>query len=212
MSNIQFAQEIGLNLLQINAVQLNIEKPYTWASGWNSPIYCDNRRILSYPKIRNKVLTGMTLLAKQHFPDADCIAGVATAGIPHGVLIAEKLDLPFVYIRSAAKEHGLSRLIEGEIMPKAKVLVVEDLISTGKSSLKAVETIRNAGFEVVGLIAVFTYGFAIAERAFSDANCLYYTLSNYEALLDAALNENIFDEKQVQLLKKWRENPENWLK
>jgi len=211
MSNIQFAQEIGLNLLQINAVQLNLDQPFTWASGWKSPIYCDNRRVLSHPKLRSKIITGLNLLAKQHFADADCIAGVATAGIPHGALIADKLDLPFVYVRSSAKEHGLGRMIEGEIPANAKVLLVEDLISTGKSSLKAVEAIRDAGFEVVGLIAVFTYGFEIAERAFAAANCPFYTLSNYDALIDAALEEGIFNKNQVEILKKWSKNPEKWL-
>lgn len=210
MSNIQFAKEIALNLLQIDAIKLNVHKPFTWASGIQSPIYCDNRKALSHVDLRNKIVTGLTFLAKVHFAQSACVAGVATAGIPHGALLADRLNLPFAYVRSSAKEHGLTKLIEGDIKEDAPVLVVEDLISTGMSSLKAVQTLRDEGFKVAGLVAIFDYGFESTKKVFEDSNCLYVTLTNYNSLLEAAAENEMFTTEELKKLHKWRENPHEW--
>jgi orotate phosphoribosyltransferase len=198
-------------LLQSKAIKLEPAKPFTWASGWKSPIYCDNRITLSYPMIRNAIRDALTELIKSDFPDASVIAGVATGAIAQGVLVAQELNLPFAYVRSTPKKHGMENLIEGEVRPKQKVVVVEDLISTGSSSLMAVEALRNAGAEVLGMVAIFTYGFQTAEDNFKNANCKLLTLTNYEHLLDVAVPEGYINSSQVSLLKEWRKDPSKWM-
>lgn len=199
----KIAQEIARYLLQINAIKLSPQSPFTWASGIQSPIYCDNRIVLSYPDIRNFVKQSFVETARQ-FSDVDMIAGVATAGIPHGMLLADALGLPFVYVRSKAKGHGRQNLIEGQLKPDAKVLVVEDLISTGGSCLKAVEALRQEGVEVRGVLAIFSYGFDAARRAFEAADCPFQTLSNYEVLIEEAVQMGYVEGADVELLKRWR--------
>jgi orotate phosphoribosyltransferase len=201
---------VAEKLLQINAVKLNIQNPFTWASGWKSPIYCDNRKILSYPHVRDFIKSEMTNAVFTEFPDADVIAGVATAGIPHGALIADLLSLPFIYVRSKPKEHGMGNQIEGVLEPGQKVVVIEDLISTGKSSMEAVEAIKAAGGEVIGLCSVFTYGFDIASQLFEKAGIKIVSLSNYNALLELSLAKNTINETDLEHLKQWRENPSVW--
>lgn len=201
---------IAEKLLQINAVKLNPQNPFTWASGWKSPIYCDNRKILSYPHVRDYIKSEMTNAIFTEFPDADVIAGVATAGIPWGVLVADLLSLPFVYVRSKPKEHGMGNQIEGVLNAGQKVVVIEDLISTGKSSLEAVKAIQEAQGEVVGLCSVFTYEFSISQQIFAAENIKTISLSNYSSLIDIALEKKIISEEEVTLLKLWRENPSEW--
>jgi orotate phosphoribosyltransferase len=201
---------VAEKLLQINAVKLNTQNPFTWASGWKSPIYCDNRKILSYPHVRDFIKSEMTNAVFSEFPDAQVIAGVATAGIPHGALIADLLSLPFIYVRSKPKEHGMGNQIEGVLEAGQKVVVIEDLISTGKSSMEAVVAIQAAGGEVIGLTSVFTYGFQLAEQVFSDAGIKTLSLSNYNSLIEVAVLKNIITENDVDLLKQWRENPSEW--
>ena len=200
---------IANHLLQIKAIKLSPQKPFTWASGIQSPIYCDNRIITSYPEVRRFVIDCFAEKAKA-FEPFQAIAGVATGGISHGVLLAERLNLPFIYVRSQAKEHGRQNLIEGELPEGAKVLVIEDLISTGGSSLTAVEALRSGGLDVVGLIAIFTYGFEQSLTAFREAGCKMDTLSNYNALLEEAVQTNYIQPDELQTLKKWRENPKGW--
>ena len=197
-------------LLQIKAIKLQASNPFTWASGWKSPIYCDNRVTLSYPPVRTYIRQRLSELIHDQFSTVDVIAGVATAGIPQGVLVAQELGLPFVYVRSAAKDHGMNNLIEGEIQAGQRVVVVEDLISTGKSSLKAVDALRNAGAEVVGMVSIFTYGFDVATENFKQANCVLHSLSNYNDLIDQALLSGSISEKDVEELKAWREDPSHW--
>ncbi len=201
---------IAEKLLQINAVKLNPQNPFTWASGWKSPIYCDNRKILSYSHVRDYIKSEMTNAIFTEFPDADVIAGVATAGIPWGVLVADLLSLPFIYVRSKPKEHGMGNQIEGVLNAGQKVVVIEDLISTGKSSLEAVKAIQEAQGEVVGLCSVFTYEFPISQQIFAAENIKTLSLSNYSSLIDIALEKNIISEEEVTLLKSWRENPSEW--
>lgn len=201
---------VAEKLLQINAVKLNPQNPFTWASGWRSPIYCDNRKILSYPHIRDFIKSELTNAVFTEFPDAEVIAGVATAGIPHGALIADLLSLPFIYVRSKPKEHGMGNQIEGVLEQGKKVVVIEDLISTGKSSMEAVVAIQAAGGEVIGLASVFTYGFTLAEKVFSDAGIKTLSLSNYNALTEVALQKNMIQADEMQLLQQWRENPAEW--
>ena len=203
-------QAVADKLLQIQAVKLSPNAPFTWASGWKSPIYCDNRRILSHPHIRDFVKSELTNMVFTQFPDADLIAGVATAGIPHGALVADLLSLPFVYVRSKPKEHGMGNQIEGEIKVGQKAVVIEDLISTGKSSMEAVVALQAAGIEVVGLCSIFTYGFPQAEKVFSDAGIKTMSLSNYSALIDTAVQRQMIDANQVALLSEWREHPDTW--
>lgn len=202
------AAQIARHLLQIKAIKLSPQNPFTWASGMQSPIYCDNRIILSYPSIRKEVIQGLAQMAGKY--EFDKIAGVATAGIAHGALLAEKLDQPFIYVRSKAKAHGRQNLIEGEVKGNEKVLVVEDLISTGGSSIKAVEAVRAAGCEVVGVLAIFTYGFDKAKDAFDQANCPFETLTNYTTLINEALSSDYINELDSALLIKWRKNPNDW--
>ncbi len=201
---------IAEKLLQINAVKLNPQNPFTWASGWNSPIYCDNRKILSYPHVRDYIKSEMTNAIFTEFPDADVIAGVATAGIPWGVLVADLLSLPFIYVRSKPKEHGMGNQIEGVLNAGQKVVVIEDLISTGKSSLEAVKAIQEAQGEVIGLCSVFTYEFPISQKIFEAENIKTLSLSNYSSLIDIALEKKIISDEEVTLLKSWRENPSEW--
>jgi len=201
---------IAEKLLQINAVKLNPQNPFTWASGWKSPIYCDNRKILSYAHVRDYIKSEMTNAVFTEFPDAEVIAGVATAGIPWGALVADLLSLPFIYVRSKPKEHGMGNQIEGVLHAGQKVVVIEDLISTGKSSLEAVKAIQEAQGEVVGLCSVFTYEFPIAQQIFSAENIKTLSLSNYSSLIDIALEKKIISDDEVTLLKSWRENPSEW--
>ena len=197
-------------LLNVKAIKLQPTNPFTWASGWKSPFYCDNRKTLSYPDLRSFVKIETSRLIMEQFPEAEAVAGVATGAIPQGAMVADTLNLPFVYVRSKPKDHGLENLIEGELKPGTKVVVVEDLISTGGSSLKAVEAIRNYGCEVVGMVASSTYGFDVAEKAFSDANVKLVTLTNYEAVVAQALSTGYIKEEEVELLNQWRKNPSQW--
>ena len=198
-------------LLKISAIILQVDNPFTWASGWNSPIYTDNRKTLSYPDIRSFIKVELTRLILENFKDAEVVAGVATGAIAQGALVADLLGLPFVYIRSTPKDHGLENLIEGNLRPGQKVVVIEDLISTGKSSLKAVEAVRAAGAEVIGMAALFTYGFPVAEENFRKAGVKLLTLSNYNAMIEAALATNYIKDSDVDTLKEWRQDPANWV-
>lgn len=198
-------------LLQSKAIKLEPAKPFTWASGWKSPIYCDNRITLSYPQIRNAIRDALTDLIKKNFPEATVIAGVATGAIAQGALVAQELNLPFAYVRSAPKKHGMENLIEGEVQPNQKVVVVEDLISTGSSSLMAVEALRKAGAEVLGMVAIFTYGFDTAVENFKSAGCKLITITDYEQLLEIAVPEGYITASQLGLLKEWRKNPASWM-
>ncbi len=200
---------ISQNLLQIKAIKLNLQNPFTWASGMRSPIYCDNRVTLSYPEVRNNIKNGLATLAKS-FGEIDMVSGVATAGIAHGALLADTLGLPFSYVRSAPKSHGRQNQIEGEIFSESKILVVEDLISTGGSSLEAVEILREHGHQVIGVIAIFDYQFDIAQNNFANSNCVYKTLSHYSALLQEALSSGYIDAEEAQILALWSQDPKNW--
>ena len=197
-------------LMQIQALKLNLETPFTWTSGWKSPVYCDNRKLLSFPHVRDYVKSELANTILENFEDADVLAGVATAGIPHGALAADLLRLPFSYVRSKPKGHGLGNQIEGVITPGQKVVVVEDLVSTGKSSLEAVEALRAAGAEVVGLVALFTYGFPEATAAFEKAGVPLVTISNYEALMEVAISQGIVKEEDKSTLQEWRTSPSTW--
>lgn len=197
-------------LLHINAIKLQPSNPFTWASGWKSPFYCDNRKTLSYPALRSFVKIELTRVIQESFQDVDAIAGVATGAIPQGALVADLLNLPFVYVRSTPKDHGLENMIEGELRPGMKVVVVEDLVSTGKSSLKAVDAIRREGCEVIGMVASFTYGFDVAEQAFSNAKVKLLTLTNYEAVVEVALETGYIGKNELPLLEEWRKDPANW--
>lgn len=210
--NTDTAEKTAEFLLQIKAIKLQPEQPFTWASGWNSPIYCDNRMSLSYPAIRNYLRSAMATAIENHYPSVDVIAGVATGAIALGALVAEQLGLPFVYVRSKAKEHGRQNLIEGHLPEGANVVVIEDLVSTGMSSLQAVEALRDAGARVLGMSAIFTYGFDIAEKAFENANCQLVTLSDYEHLIDKAVSGGYVDKSQERTLGQWRLNPSEWNK
>jgi orotate phosphoribosyltransferase len=202
---------IAEKLLQIKAIKLNPANPYTWASGWKSPIYCDNRKILSFPEVRDMVRDEFVSIFKQKYGNADVIAGVATGAIAHGVLVADVLKLPFIYIRSASKAHGLENLIEGVLEAGQKVVVVEDLISTGGSSIKAVEAIRERNAQVLGMLAIFSYGFDQASRNFEDANCELHTLTNYDSLIKMAIATDYISDNQVESLKLWRKSPDKWM-
>jgi len=208
MENI--AKKTAEYLLQIKAIKLQPSNPFTWASGWKSPIYCDNRKTLSFPKVRSYIRDSFAAIVNEYYPEAELIAGVATGAIAHGALVAEKLELPFVYVRSEAKEHGLGNQIEGFFEPGQKVVVIEDLISTGGSSLNAVKALRDAGCDVVGMAAVFTYEFSKAADGFAAANCRLHTLSNYSTLILTAVETGYITEKDVETLKQWRKDPANW--
>ena len=197
-------------LLNVKAIKLQPANPFTWASGWKSPFYCDNRKTLSYPDLRSFVKTEFARLVMEQFPEAEAVAGVATGAIAQGALVADALNLPFVYVRSKPKDHGLENLIEGEQKPGAKVIVVEDLISTGGSSLKAVEAIRKNGSEVIGMVAAYTYGFQVAIDAFKEANVKLVTLTNYEAVVSEAQRIGYITPEDVEILHQWRESPSTW--
>ena len=199
-------------LLKIKAIKLQPNDPFTWASGWKSPFYCDNRKTLSFADLRNFVKLELVHAILEHFPEAEAVAGVATGAIAQGALVADELCLPFAYVRSKPKDHGMGNLIEGELPKGAKVVVVEDLISTGGSSLKAVEAIRQAGCEVVGMVASYTYGLPIAEKAFADAGVKLVTLTDYENVVAEALETGYISNADVDLLHEWRKDPANWKK
>ena len=198
-------------LLSISAIKLQPDNPFIWASGWNSPIYTDNRKTLSYPDVRSFIKVELARVIVENFGNANAIAGVATGAIAQGALVADTLALPYVYVRSSPKDHGLENLIEGNLKPGQKVVVIEDLISTGGSSLKAVEAIRNAGCEVVGMVAIFSYDFPIAAERFNKAGVKVIALSNYNAMLEAALAIDYIKESDIETLKEWRQDPENWV-
>ncbi|MEN2399945.1 orotate phosphoribosyltransferase [Flavobacterium sp. MC2016-06] len=204
------AEKTAELLLQINAIKLNPENPFTWASGWKSPIYCDNRLILSFPPIRNYVRDEFAKNIEKQFGKPDVIAGVATGAIGIGILVAESLGLPFVYVRPEAKKHGRQNQVEGFLQKGQNVVVVEDLISTGNSSLMAVEALRNEGANIKGMAAIFTYGFNVAEENFKNANIDLYTLSNYENLLDLAVAKQYISEEQQSTLQEWNVSPSTW--
>lgn len=197
-------------LLEVKAIKLQPNDPFTWASGWKSPFYCDNRKTLSYPALRSFVKLELCHLIQEQFPEAEAVAGVATGAIAQGALVADQLGLPFCYVRSKAKDHGMQNLIEGQVASGAKVVVVEDLISTGGSSLKAVEALRQAGVEVVGMVASYTYGFPVAEEAFRNANVKLVTLTDYEAVVEKALETGYIKQEDVPVLAEWRKNPSEW--
>lgn len=197
-------------LLKISAIKLQPDHPFTWASGWNSPIYTDNRKTLSYPEVRDFIKTQMSSVIKERFGTPDAIAGVATGAIAMGALVADILNLPYVYVRSTPKDHGLENLIEGNLKPGQKVVVIEDLISTGGSSLKAVEAVRAAGCDVVGMAAIFSYEFPVAQKRFADAGVEIVALSNYNAMLEAALESNYIHADELETLKEWRKDPATW--
>ena len=199
-------------LLEVKAVKLQPGQPFTWASGWKSPIYCDNRKTLSYPVLRSFVKTELTRLVLENFPEAEAVAGVATGAIAQGALVADLLGKPFAYVRSKPKDHGMENLIEGTLPEGARVVVVEDLISTGGSSLKAVDALRRAGFQVVGMVASFTYGFPVAEEAFSEAGIQLFTLSDYEHVVAEAAKTGYIAENDQPVLAEWRKNPSEWRK
>lgn len=203
-------KQVAEKLLQVQAVKLSPAQPFTWASGWKSPIYCDNRKILSFPYVRDYIKSELCNLVFETFPDAAVIAGVATAGIPHGALIADQLKLPFIYVRSKPKEHGMGNQIEGVLQPGQPVVVVEDLISTGKSSLEAVQAIRAAGGEVVGMVSIFNYGFDVAVKAFADAGVPFHSLSNYNAMIALAEEKGIVSTDDISTLQAWRSAPDQW--
>lgn len=208
MNNTQV--EVARLLLQINAVKVQPDQPFTWASGWKSPIYCDNRKILSFPEARAFIRDNFSTIIAEMYPDAEVIAGVATGAIAHGVLVAEKLELPFVYVRSAPKGHGLENLIEGDLKPGQKVVVIEDLISTGNSSLKAAEALSNYGAHVLGMVAIFSYGFPQAAENFAAASLELTSLSQYEVLIDFATGNGLLKSEDRDLLLQWRSDPSNW--
>lgn len=201
---------VAEKLLQSNAVRLNPSQPFTWASGWKSPIYCDNRKLLSFPYVRDFVKSEMCNVIFEGFPQADLIAGVATAGIAWGAMAADQLKLPYIYVRPKPKEHGMGNQIEGSFEPGQKVVVIEDLISTGKSSLQVVEVLRNAGLQVVGMVSIFTYGFTLAKEAFEAAGVPYISLTNYENMISLALEKGLIEAGMQPVLLKWREDPANW--
>ena len=201
---------VAEKLLQINAIKLSVNKPFTWASGWKSPIYCDNRKILSYPYLRDFIKSEMCNIIFQLYGGAEILAGVATAGIPWGAMAADQLKLPFIYVRPKPKEHGLGNQVEGFYEEGKKVMLIEDLISTGKSSLLVAGVLRNAGLQVEGLISIFNYGFDIAGETFRNANCPVYSLSSYDVLISQALKNGYINQSDLDSLKKWRENPSAW--
>ena len=205
-------KEFASRLMKVKAIKLQPENPFTWASGWKSPFYCDNRKTLSYPDLRNYVKLELVHAVLENFPEAEAVAGVATGAIAQGALVADELNLPFVYVRSKPKDHGLENLIEGELKPGMKVVVVEDLISTGGSSLKAVEAIRKNCCEVVGMVASYTYGFDVAKKAFEEAGVKLITLTDYDHVVEQAKETGYIKPEHVEVLNEWRKDPANWMK
>ncbi len=204
------ASKIASILLEIEAIKLNHKNPFTWSSGWKSPIYCDNRLALSYPKIRTTIKENLVQAIISNFGEVEYIAGVATAGVPQGALVAEALDLPYIYVRPKPKEHGMGNLIEGKIEKGKKVVLIEDLISTGGSSLKAAQALKEAGFNVLGMVAIFTYGFDVAIKNFEEANIPLVCLSDFDHILKEAVDKKYLDENQLIYVKSWRVDPGNW--
>ena len=201
---------VAEKLLQINAIKLSPQQPFTWASGWKSPIYCDNRKVLSFPYIRDFIKSEMCSIIFEKFPHADVLAGVATAGIAWGAMAADQLKLPYIYVRTKPKEHGLANQIEGNLEKGQKVLVIEDLISTGKSSLQVCDVLNAAGVGVIGMVSIFTYGFEIAENAFKASAIPFYSLTNYQTLIDLAVEKGIVAPAEQNTLLNWRADPANW--
>ena len=210
--NIDIAKQVAKSLLQINAIILQPNNPFKWAAGWNSPIYCDNRKTLSYPEIRTNIKQGLAAIVKNHYKGANVIAGVATAGIPHGALVAEELGLPFIYVRSKAKEHGKQNQIEGCFEEGQSVILVEDLISSGKSSLDSAQVLKDAGMNVKGMVSIFTYGFDAAAENFKKAECEYVSLCDYSTLLPIAKEQQYVEKSDLSVLNEWRDNPAIWKK
>ncbi len=210
--DIDIAKQVAKSLLQINAIILQPNNPFKWAAGWNSPIYCDNRKTLSYPQIRTNIKQGLAAIVKNHYKGANVIAGVATAGIPHGALVAEELGLPFIYVRSKAKDHGKQNQIEGFFEEGQSVILVEDLISSGKSSLDSAQVLKDAGMNVKGIVSIFTYGFDAAAENFKNAECEYVSLCDYSTLLPIAKEQQYVEESDLTVLNKWRDNPAIWKK
>ncbi|WP_291779709.1 orotate phosphoribosyltransferase [Cecembia sp.] len=206
----KIAAQVAAKLLQIEAIRLQPENPFTWASGWKSPIYCDNRLSLSYPEVRSFIKENLVKAINANFKDVAGIAGVATAGIPQGALIADSMNLPFLYVRSKPKEHGMGNMIEGKVSPGQKIVVVEDLVSTGGSSLKAVQDLKNAGFDVLGMVSIFTYGFDVAKNNFNEAKVKLICLSDYASMLPQALADDYIDDQTLASLVEWRKSPESW--
>lgn len=205
-------KEIAQSLLEIRAIKLDTVNYFTWASGWHSPIYCDNRKTLSYPVVRKQIYKSFAGIIAKTYPEVEIIAGVATGAIACGVLTAEEMNKPFIYVRSAPKSHGLANQVEGEYKAGAKVVVIEDLVSTGGSSLNAVEALRSADCEVMGMVAIFTYGFPLAEENFKKAGCSLSTLTNYDTLIEVAEKQNYIHSGEIETLKEWRKDPANWKK
>ncbi|MEP7164562.1 MAG: orotate phosphoribosyltransferase [Ferruginibacter sp.] len=201
---------VAEKLLQVAAVKLSVEKPFTWASGWKSPVYCDNRKVLSYPYVRDFIKSELCSVIFEQFPGAEALAGVATAGIAWGAMAADQLKLPYMYVRPKPKEHGMGNQIEGAFVPAQKVLVIEDLISTGKSSLQVCDVLKAAGMEVVGMVSIFTYGFPEATEAFTKAGIMLKSLTSYEVLINLAIEKGTVDENQLKTLLNWRNNPSDW--
>lgn len=204
------ARAVAEKLLQVNAIQLNPEQPFNWASGWKSPIYCDNRKVLSFPFVRDFIKSELCNVIFEKFPDAELLAGVATAGIAWGAMSSDQLKLPYIYVRPEPKKHGLGNQIEGFYVQGQKAVVVEDLVSTGKSSLQVVDVLKKAGVDVIGMVSIFTYGFPVAAEAFNNASLPYYSLTDYPSLLSLALEKGIISPDQQGVLLKWRENPAEW--
>lgn len=202
--------EITKKLLEIDTIKIQPNSPFVWASGWKSPIYCDNRKTLSYPETRSLIRDKFVEIIREKYPQAEVIAGVATGAIAHGVMVADKLGLPFIYVRSKPKGHGLENLIEGDLKPEQKVVIIEDLVSTGDSSLKAAEAVNNFGGEVIGMLSIFTYNFHVAKEKFKKANIELTPLSRYQVLIDLALEAGEITQDQVETLMEWREDPASW--
>ena len=201
---------VAEKLLQVAAVKLSPEKPFTWASGWKSPIYCDNRKVLSFPFVRDFIKSEMCNVVFEHFPTAEVLAGVATAGIPWGAMAADQLKLPYVYVRPKPKEHGLGNQIEGFYERGQKTVVIEDLVSTGKSSLQVVDVLKEQGLDVIGMVSIFTYSFPVATEAFSKASLTYYSLTDYPTLIESAVQKGIIPVAQQDVLLNWQQDPANW--
>lgn len=208
----QVANQVAESLLDCQAVKLSIDQPYTWASGWKSPIYCDNRITLSFPAVRSFIKNQLVKLISIHFPEAEVIAGVATGGIPQGALVADEMSLPFVYVRAEAKGHGMQNRVEGWFNKGQKLVVVEDLISTGKSSLSAVDALRESGADVLGMVSVFTYGFSVAGSALAKSGISCFPLTDYPSLIAIALQKGIISDSDIPRLESWRKNPATWEK
>ncbi len=206
----QIAKNIVSKLLEVGSIKINANEPFTWASGWKSPIYCDNRLSLSFPEVRSYIKENLIERIKKEYPHAEGIAGVATAGIPQGALVADALDLPFIYVRSSPKSHGLENMVEGQITPGQKIVVVEDLISTGGSSVKAALALRELGFDVQGLAAIFSYEFEVAKQNFQTANIPFFTLTDYSTLLDVSIEQGKVENHNLNSLNEWRERPAEW--